>query len=279
MYIMNVKETLMNTIGDMTNRDNVNIFFIENINHYNKYSEDTPISAINTNTAHTAHTAHTAGTAHIANTNEHLNTFETPPRYTVSTSTSIPLSRRSIPIRYTSRRPVHEPYNNSTTSNFLYSDDTKEDDTKEDDSEEESNYADMPPLIQINDQNNTGNSMNQTYIESPSLNNIQNMIDSILGTIPNMPNELSIEFPINNLPPVSQLNSIENINNQSYLITVNEHNKHTYIHEECSICNINYNLEDIVRKFDKCPHYFHYKCIDRWLNTNKNCPICTINII
>jgi hypothetical protein len=119
----------------------------------------------------------------------------------------------------------------------------------------------------------------------PALNNIGDMIDSILGTIPNMSGELSIEFPVSNILNTSQMlsrpifNSIESINNQSYLVVVNDTNKASYIHEECSICNVNYREGDIIRKFDKCPHYFHYKCIDRWLNTNKNCPVCTVHII
>ena len=62
-----------------------------------------------------------------------------------------------------------------------------------------------------------------------------------------------------------------------------EHNDHIMymqsIEEECAICNINYKEGDIIRKFEKCPHFFHYKCIDKWLDTNKNCPVCTVNVI
>lgn len=45
--------------------------------------------------------------------------------------------------------------------------------------------------------------------------------------------------------------------------------------ETCSIC-----LDTIDNLFvTNCGHYFHKHCIDRWLNTNDNCPLCrTINI-
>ena len=236
-------------------------------------------------------------------------------------SSNIYRDNRTIRPLFTSISNDNIPYYRQMGSNVIYREETeeakeaskeekeeekeaskeeKEEESKEDE-QDDSDYSVMPELISLRDENenynenniNTGNvstnsnvnnSSNQSYLESSSINNLQNMIDSILGTIPNIPGELSIEFPINNRLHMTQqsgteLNSIENINNLSYLIPVNEENKETYIHEECSICNINYRKDDIIRKFDRCPHYFHYKCIDRWLNTNKNCPVCTVNII
>jgi len=234
-------------------------------------------------------------------------------------SSTINRDNRTTRSLFTSISNVNMPYYRRVASNVIYREETKEETKeekeeeygekeeeygeKEEDSDdregerEDYDYADMPELISLRDETenniennsnvgnvgnvgNDRNSSNQTYLESASLHNIQNMIDSILGSIPNIPGELSIEFPINNRVPMEQpLNSIESINNQSYLIPVNEANKETYIHEECSICNINYREGDIIRKFDRCPHFFHYKCIDRWLNTHKNCPVCTVNII
>tara|TARA_B110000208_G_scaffold189922_1_gene252598 strand:- start:1941 stop:2336 length:396 start_codon:yes stop_codon:yes gene_type:complete len=41
----------------------------------------------------------------------------------------------------------------------------------------------------------------------------------------------------------------------------------------CSIC-----LENIDKKnmfcFKECKHSFHIECIKKWINYNKNCPIC-----
>tara|TARA_B110000211_G_C13998641_1_gene517375 strand:+ start:72 stop:1136 length:1065 start_codon:yes stop_codon:yes gene_type:complete len=171
-----------------------------------------------------------------------------------------------------------EQDNNEDTNEERANDDDYKEEAKEDD------LSSIPPLIQIENEHNINNLYNntQTYLESTSLNNIQNMIDSILGTIPNMSGELSIEFPISNVSnslETSQFNSIDNINNNSYLISIHENNKENYIYDECPICNINYQEGDIIRKFERCPHFFHYKCIDKWLNTNKNCPVCTVDII
>ena len=108
---------------------------------------------------------------------------------------------------------------------------------------------------------------------------LPNQSSTSTNELPNIFNRLSYNYPLQSSNFRQRYNSIESINNNSYLITINEENKQNYIEEECSICNINYSLNDIIRKFDKCPHYFHYKCIDTWLNTNKKCPVCTIDIV
>lgn len=42
---------------------------------------------------------------------------------------------------------------------------------------------------------------------------------------------------------------------------------------KCVICQEQYQVGDI-RKTLPCFHHFHQHCIDRWLGTNKTCPIC-----
>lgn len=45
--------------------------------------------------------------------------------------------------------------------------------------------------------------------------------------------------------------------------------------ETCSIC-----LDTINNLFvTNCGHYFHKHCIDTWLNTRDNCPLCRTNDI
>jgi hypothetical protein len=44
---------------------------------------------------------------------------------------------------------------------------------------------------------------------------------------------------------------------------------------ECPICLNEIDLEDtesIVKL--KCLHVFHYKCIDKWFQLKKTCPVC-----
>ena len=46
--------------------------------------------------------------------------------------------------------------------------------------------------------------------------------------------------------------------------------------EECSIC-----LESLVNTEiyeSKCKHFFHRKCIDKWLDKDNRCPLCRTKI-
>ena len=50
------------------------------------------------------------------------------------------------------------------------------------------------------------------------------------------------------------------------------------ISDNCSVCYNNYIDGEYYRKL-KCNHYFHKKCIDKWLKLNPICPICRKDII
>ena len=45
----------------------------------------------------------------------------------------------------------------------------------------------------------------------------------------------------------------------------------------CSICQDDIQKDKIIRIIN-CGHKFHYKCIDKWLETNSCCPICRYEI-
>ncbi|XP_072020687.1 LOW QUALITY PROTEIN: uncharacterized protein [Amphiura filiformis] len=47
--------------------------------------------------------------------------------------------------------------------------------------------------------------------------------------------------------------------------------------EKCTICLCNFEDEEDVRRLP-CMHLFHQDCVDRWLSTNKRCPICRVDI-
>lgn len=46
------------------------------------------------------------------------------------------------------------------------------------------------------------------------------------------------------------------------------------INEQCFICMDNYKESELKRTLPTCKHYFHKKCIDKWLKKKASCPIC-----
>ncbi|XP_067949808.1 E3 ubiquitin-protein ligase arkadia-A-like [Watersipora subatra] len=47
--------------------------------------------------------------------------------------------------------------------------------------------------------------------------------------------------------------------------------------EKCTICISEYKTGEHVRRLP-CLHLFHRDCVDRWLNSNKRCPMCRVDI-
>lgn len=43
---------------------------------------------------------------------------------------------------------------------------------------------------------------------------------------------------------------------------------------ECVICLSLFEENEIGRSLPKCKHVFHVECIDMWLSSHSNCPIC-----
>ena len=48
--------------------------------------------------------------------------------------------------------------------------------------------------------------------------------------------------------------------------------------EMCSICRLNIEENNIVRKIQKCKHVFHQACLDNWLKNHTTCPNCRQDI-
>ena len=48
----------------------------------------------------------------------------------------------------------------------------------------------------------------------------------------------------------------------------------TICSENCLICMEEYKLNQFKRSLPNCKHYFHKKCIDKWLKKKATCPIC-----
>ncbi|XP_022738172.1 E3 ubiquitin-protein ligase Os04g0590900-like [Durio zibethinus] len=48
---------------------------------------------------------------------------------------------------------------------------------------------------------------------------------------------------------------------------------------DCSVCLSEFQEDDSLRLLPKCSHAFHVHCIDTWLRSHSNCPLCRANII
>ncbi|KAL5558912.1 hypothetical protein UlMin_035123 [Ulmus minor] len=48
---------------------------------------------------------------------------------------------------------------------------------------------------------------------------------------------------------------------------------------ECSVCLNEFREEETLRLLPKCSHAFHIPCIDTWLRSHTNCPLCRAHIV
>lgn len=48
---------------------------------------------------------------------------------------------------------------------------------------------------------------------------------------------------------------------------------------ECSVCLNEFQEDESLRFLPKCSHAFHIPCIDTWLRSHKNCPLCRAPIV
>ncbi|KAH7514428.1 hypothetical protein FEM48_Zijuj11G0088600 [Ziziphus jujuba var. spinosa] len=48
---------------------------------------------------------------------------------------------------------------------------------------------------------------------------------------------------------------------------------------DCSVCLSEFKEDDTIRLLPKCSHAFHLPCIDTWLRSHSNCPLCRANIV
>ena len=47
--------------------------------------------------------------------------------------------------------------------------------------------------------------------------------------------------------------------------------------EKCTICLASFEADSQVRRL-RCKHLFHIDCVDRWLEGNKQCPMCRVQV-
>lgn len=48
---------------------------------------------------------------------------------------------------------------------------------------------------------------------------------------------------------------------------------------DCSVCLSEFEDDESLRLLPKCSHAFHAPCIDTWLKSHSNCPLCRANIV
>eukprot|EP01117_Protostelium_nocturnum_P019842 TRINITY_DN86_c0_g1_i2.p1 TRINITY_DN86_c0_g1~~TRINITY_DN86_c0_g1_i2.p1 ORF type:complete len:389 (+),score=148.33 TRINITY_DN86_c0_g1_i2:181-1347(+) len=60
-------------------------------------------------------------------------------------------------------------------------------------------------------------------------------------------------------------------------LKINEELKKEIGETSCAICICDMEVEETVRKLP-CAHYFHQNCIDQWLKTHLNCPLCKADV-
>ncbi|GLJ06833.1 hypothetical protein SUGI_0049600 [Cryptomeria japonica] len=48
---------------------------------------------------------------------------------------------------------------------------------------------------------------------------------------------------------------------------------------ECAVCLSEFQENETLRLLPKCTHAFHVPCIDMWLSSHSNCPLCRANIV
>ncbi|PWA67973.1 Zinc finger, RING/FYVE/PHD-type [Artemisia annua] len=47
----------------------------------------------------------------------------------------------------------------------------------------------------------------------------------------------------------------------------------------CSVCLSEFEHGESLRLLPKCNHLFHIRCIDTWLLSHKNCPLCRAAVV
>ncbi|KAF8380706.1 hypothetical protein HHK36_028196 [Tetracentron sinense] len=64
-------------------------------------------------------------------------------------------------------------------------------------------------------------------------------------------------------------------------ITVYKYNKRNGSIEgtDCSVCLNEFQEDESLRLLPKCKHAFHLPCIDTWLKSHSNCPLCRATIV
>jgi hypothetical protein len=156
-----------------------------------------------------------------------------------------------------------------------------EDNSRYDNSAVDNNISDNNTIN--TEVNTTDNDFNTIYEES--INSITEQLEETINQIYqniNSSSELNNNFQaileISRVGANSNGVTLAQLNISSQLISVNPSNISEYEEERCAVCNDDFTVNEVIRKLNTCPHYFHYNCIDTWFINNSTCPICRRDI-
>ncbi|GAQ91743.1 Zinc finger RING-type domain containing protein [Klebsormidium nitens] len=48
--------------------------------------------------------------------------------------------------------------------------------------------------------------------------------------------------------------------------------------EQCVICRVEFEDDDVITTLPSCKHHYHSPCIEQWLSINKICPMCLTEV-
>ena len=111
----------------------------------------------------------------------------------------------------------------------------------------------------------------------------RSVFDSLLRNITNNTpntNVESIEISISDLTSTPGEQNFSNVLNTNRGISIknlregSEVEINTTNGEICSICQDAIIDQQLIRKIHNCGHYFHIRCLERWLQENDKCPHC-----
>ena len=57
-------------------------------------------------------------------------------------------------------------------------------------------------------------------------------------------------------------------------IRIKQNDKLIKNNEKCNICFLKFEVGEYKRNLPNCGHFYHKKCIDKWLKIDSRCPIC-----
>jgi len=130
---------------------------------------------------------------------------------------------------------------------------------------------------EINDilqQNISSSSENNNRNENPPRNETNTSTPT-----PPQQNQQQVEEILFFYEPTTQSNENQGISlNEMRDLTTLEPNDNSEEEKICVICHQKIDENQIIRKLNSCSHEFHVHCIDEWLSSHSNCPICRQNI-